>query len=130
MYRAFFLLFGSDKPSRVQLESRMKYNQLNRGELKRVMYVENKEGKIDGVDARIGWVEFSKTGKSIKYRGRELCRTSRGYLGNYYDSNTSELYWVSGIKKRGSNVHYAESAKVMIDDDALEEYQRLKITKK
>ncbi len=33
-------------------------NQLNRGLQKRLMYVENKDGDIDGVAARIGWVTF------------------------------------------------------------------------
>lgn len=29
------------------------------------MYIENKQGLIEGVDACIGWVSFSKTGKTI-----------------------------------------------------------------
>jgi hypothetical protein len=63
-------------------------NQLTRGEKRRVMYVENKDGDVDGVSARIGWVTFSKS--------------------------------------RGSNVHWAEPTKVVVDDDAREEYQRLR----
>lgn len=46
--------------------------QLNRGLKRRLMYVENKAGDIDGADARIGWVSFSKTGRTVYYRGREL----------------------------------------------------------
>lgn len=45
-------------------------NQLTRGLPRQLMYVENKEGDVDGVAARIGWVEFSKTGKTVYYRGR------------------------------------------------------------
>lgn len=34
----------------------MKSNQLTRGEERRLMYVENKNGDIGGVHGRIGWV--------------------------------------------------------------------------
>ena len=89
------------------------------------MYVENKNGDIDGVDARIGWVKFSKTGKSIYYRGRMLTKAN-GVYGNFVDIESGDEYWISGIKKRGSNVHRAESLAVHIDDDAREEYERLR----
>lgn len=51
-------------------------NQLTKGLKQRVMYVENKDGDIDGVAARIGWVTFSKTGKSVYYRGRTLAKAN------------------------------------------------------
>ncbi len=102
-------------------------NQLTRGEKRRVMYVENKDGDIDGAQGRIGWVTFSKTGLSVHYRGRTLRRTKgRGIRGNYVDAATGEEYWVSGIKKRGSNQHWAESITVRVDRDAVEAYRRLK----
>jgi len=44
----------------------MKSNQLTKGENHRVMYIENKDGDIDGVAARIDWVTFSKSGRSVK----------------------------------------------------------------
>ncbi|MCW9024711.1 MAG: hypothetical protein OQK73_08500 [Gammaproteobacteria bacterium] len=56
----------------------MKNNQLTKGENCRVMYVENKDGDIDGVDARIGWVTFSKSGRSVYYRGKTLKRAKGG----------------------------------------------------
>lgn len=106
----------------------MKKNQLNRGETQRVMYIENKEGTIDGVSARIGWATFSKTGKSVHYRGRLLRRSSgQGILGNFFDDDTGEEYWVSGIKKRGSNVQFwSETINLAVDEDAKEEYRKLK----
>jgi hypothetical protein len=105
----------------------MTTNQLTRGEKRRVMYVENKDGDIQGVSARIGWVTFSQTGLSVYYRGRTLKRTKwRGIRGNYRDEETGEEFWVSGLKVRGSNVHWAEPAKVVIDDDARDEYRRLR----
>jgi hypothetical protein len=86
------------------------------------MYVENKHGQIDGVSARIGWVNFSKTGRTVYYRGRELAK-AQGVSGNFIDVETREEYWISGVKKRGSNTHHAESGVlVLIDADAIDEY--------
>ena len=105
----------------------MKANQLTRGENRRVMYVENKNGDIDGVAARIGWVTFSRSGLSFHYRGRTLKRSKgRGIRGNYYDEATGEDYWISGVKGRGSNAHWAESVQIEVDADAQEEYRRLR----
>ena len=101
-------------------------NQLTKGETKRVMYVENKDGNIDEYRAHIGWVTFSKTGKTVYYKDKALNRLKGGgVLGNHMDQATGEEYWVSGIKKRGSNVHWAESTSVKINDDAREEYERI-----
>ena len=91
------------------------------------MYVENKEGEIDGHPARIGWVRFSKSGRSIYYRDKVLKRLKGGGVsGNYYCEESGEEYWVSGIKKRGSNTHWTEPSEVHIDTDAAEEYERIK----
>lgn len=103
--------------------------QLTRGLERRLMYVENKDGKLDGSDAWIGWVTFSKSGSTIYYRGRELQKAKRGLRGNFFDTKTGEEFWISGIKKRGSNVHWAESASVKIDDDAKAAYRELKAMK-
>lgn len=101
-------------------------NQLNRGENKRVMYVENKDGHIDEYSAHIGWVSFSKTGKTVYYRDKVLNRLKGGGIsGNHIDEATGEEYWVSGIKKRSSNAHWSESTKIKIDSDAREEYERI-----
>lgn len=102
-----------------------KRTQLTRGLKRRLMYVENKSGDIDGVAARVGWVTFSKTGQSVYYRGRTL-QKANGIAGNFRDIGSGEEYWISGIKKRGSNVHWAEHVPVLIDDDAREEYHKLK----
>ena len=84
----------------------MRTNQLTRGYSRRVMYVENKTANIDGVEARIGWVSFSKAGRTVYYRGRSLESLKGGGIsGNYIDPETGDEYWVSGIKREGSNIH-------------------------
>ena len=105
----------------------MRKTQLNRGLRRRLMYVGNKDGQIDGSNGRIGWVEFSKTGQTVYYRGRQLQKSSgQGIRGNFFDVETGEEYWVSGVKKRGSNVHWAERITVRIDPDAVDAYCALK----
>ena len=105
----------------------MKSNQLNRGENRRVMYVENKVGKIDGVRARIGWVSFSHTGRTVYHRDKQLQRSKgQGILGNYFDVETGEEYWISGIKVRGSNAHWTGRTDIKVDVDAIKEYKRIK----
>jgi hypothetical protein len=96
----------------------MKSNQLTQGHDRRVMYLENKDGLIEGAQARIGWVTFSKSGRTVYYAGPLLKAIGgRGVRGKF---------WVSGIKKRGSNTHAIESTSVIVDDDARDEYQRLR----
>lgn len=79
----------------------MKSNQLNLGQTKRVMYIENKGGLIGGVNARIGWVSFSKTGKTIYYKDKTFSKNPiAGNSGNYIDAETGQEYWISGVKKQ------------------------------
>jgi hypothetical protein len=106
----------------------MKSNQLTRGEERRLMYVENKNGYIEGAAARIGWVTFSQTGRSVYYRGLTLKRAKGGGIsGNFYEEATGQEFWISGVKTRGSNAHPAErNTQVVVDDDARDEYERLR----
>lgn len=90
-------------------------------------YVENKNGDIDGATARIGWVTLSKTGLTVYYRGKALGRAKGGgVVGNHFDTETGDEYWVTGVKKAGSNTHWAETAQVVVDDDAINEYRRIR----
>ena len=93
--------------------------------MRELMYIENKDGEIDGVPARIGWVTFSKTKRTIYYRGKSLQR-GNVIRGNHFDVDTGEEYWISGIKQRGSNSHPAKPVEVSVDDDAIDEYHRIK----
>ena len=42
--------------------------------------------------------------------------------GNYVDMETSESYWVSGVKKNGKDRHWAGSGKVLLEAAAVAEY--------
>ena len=90
-----------------------------------MMYVELKSGYGENGPAWIGRVTFSKSGRSIFYRGRELIRIRGGVSGNYMDVQTREEFWVSGVKRSGSNRDWAGSGPVQIDDDVRAEYEAL-----
>jgi hypothetical protein len=86
------------------------------------MYIECKAGRLTG-DARIGRVTFSKTGKTIYYKGRRFqSLKGRGFKSNYYDVETGEDYWISGPKKNGQDRLYGEKVPIHIDEDVSEEY--------
>jgi hypothetical protein len=84
------------------------------------MYIEYKGGGIEG-PARIGRVTFSKTGRTLYYRGRRFASLAgQGFKANYVDEETGEHYWISGCKKDGTDALYSTS--VEIDEDVREEY--------
>lgn len=92
----------------------------------RVMYVELKTASNDRGPAWIGWVRFSKSGRTVYYRDLTLRRWTGGHpYANYADVHSGDDYWVSGVKKNGADRHWAGSGPVHIDDDARTEYERL-----
>ena len=91
-----------------------------------IRYIERKAGSLEG-PARIGWVTFSKTGKTIRYGGQEFrSLKGSGYKCNYFDVDTGDEYWISGVRKdRQDRLYGGRLDEVEIDDDAKEEYFRL-----
>jgi hypothetical protein len=86
----------------------------------RIMYIEQKSDGVSG-PARIGRVTFSKSGKSVHYRGRTFqTLAGRGFKANYFDVETGNEYWISGCKKNGHDRLYGGT--VEIDEDVAEEY--------
>lgn len=108
-----------------EMAGMVKFTQLTRGQRTRMMYVELKSGYGDNGPAWIGRVTFSKSGRSIFYRGRELIRIKGGVAGNYMDVQTREEFWISGVKRNGSNRNRAGAGPVQIDDDVRAEYEAL-----
>ncbi|MCA9471692.1 MAG: hypothetical protein MRJ96_12240 [Nitrospirales bacterium] len=97
-------------------------SQLTRGQKRRLMYIELKSGFGDSGPARIGWERFSKSGQSVYYNSKRFIKCA-GVSGNFYDVETGEEYWISGVKKRGTNRHWAGKGPVEVDADAVEEYE-------
>jgi hypothetical protein len=91
--------------------------------VKLLRYIELKSGHSDNGPAWIGYVNPSKTGRTLYFDGRALMklkgqrRAESG--GNYVDMETGESFWVSGVKKNGEDRHWAGSGKVFVEAAAL-----------
>ena len=93
-------------------------------ESSRIMFIEDKSGGLSG-SANIGRVYFSKTGKTLYYKGlRFRSLKGNGYKANYYEVESGDWYWISGPKKDRNDRLYGGHEGVVIDDDVKEEYNR------
>lgn len=85
----------------------------------RLMYVENKSGGDSG-EAWIGLVSFSKSGTTIYFNGRAYrSLKGRGISANFVDIETGKQFWISGVKKRGTNRHRCGSGIIHVDRGAV-----------
>jgi hypothetical protein len=88
----------------------------------RIMYIEYKGRGLTG-PARIGRVTFSKTGRTLYYRGKAFqSLKGSGFKANYFDLETGEHYWISGPRRDGADRLYGERLPIEIDEDVREEY--------
>lgn len=85
------------------------------------MYIECKAGNLTG-EAWIGRVAFSKTMRSVHYKGKTFEKTKSGYKYNFFDVESGDTYWISGCKKKGGDRLYGEGAPIHIDEDVRVEY--------
>jgi len=69
-------------------------------------------------------VKVSKSGNTIYFNNKAFCRI-RGIGANYFDIETGDEYWISGVKKDGQDRHWAGSGKVMIDRKIVCDYLKL-----
>lgn len=91
----------------------------------RIMYIEQKNAGHNG-PAWIGFVEFSKSGQTVYFNNKALKKLkTTGISGNYFDIETGEEYWISGIKKNGKDRHKLGGGKVMIDKKSISDYLKL-----
>ena len=91
----------------------------------RIMYIEDKSSGLEG-SARIGRVYFSKTGKTLYYRGlRFKSLSGSGFKANYFEIESGDHYWISGPRKDQNDRLYGGNAGVEIDNDIRDEYLQL-----
>ena len=65
-----------------------------------IKYIELKSGNSGNGPAWIGHVSFSKSGKTVYFDGKAFKRIGSDRLsGNYYDIESGDEYWISGVKK-------------------------------
>lgn len=91
----------------------------------KIMYIENKSEGLEG-DARIGRVYYSKTFKTLYYRGlRFQSLKGSGFKANFYELDSQQGYWISGPRKDQHDRLYGGHLNMEVDADVLEEYADL-----
>ncbi|WP_218699267.1 hypothetical protein [Olleya sp. HaHaR_3_96] len=86
-------------------------------------YIELKSGFSDNGNAWIGLVSFSKSGKTVYFNGKAF-QTSNGtgVSGNYFDLESGDEYWISGVKKDMSDRHQFGGGKIFVEKRILNDY--------
>jgi hypothetical protein len=86
------------------------------------MYIEDKSSGLIG-PGRIGRVYFSKTGKTLDYRGmRFQSLKGQGFKANYFETESGNEFWISGPRKDQNDRLYGGNKGVVIDNDVRKEY--------
>ncbi len=85
-----------------------------------IMYIEPKDG-VASLEATIGRVRLSKSGKTLEYDGRKFqSLKGAGYKANYFDIESGDSYWISRCRKDGNDGLYKTT--VHVDADVRAEY--------
>ena len=93
---------------------------------KSLLYVELKSGFSDYGPAWIGNGEFSKSGRTIYFNNLAFQSLKGAGVGaNYYNLEDGDEYWISGVKKTGSDRHWAGRGIVEIDRSVVDEFYAL-----
>ena len=90
-----------------------------------IRYIELESGYHDDGPAWIARVAVSKSGRTRYFNGKALKRSTQAGSGNYYDVVTAESYWISGVKKKGGDRHWAGRGKITIDAGAVDEHLQI-----
>ena len=86
-----------------------------------LMYIELKTGYSDDGPAWIGFAKTSKTGNTIYFNDHAFQKQT-GYYSNYVDIENGDEYWISGVKRTGSNRHPCGGGVILVESRAVEAY--------
>jgi hypothetical protein len=88
-----------------------------------LIYVELKTGCGDRGPAYIGFGEYSKSKKTVYFNDQafQSCK-GNGIGANFYDLESQDDYWISGIKREGGDRHWAGGGIISVDQEALQDF--------
>ena len=85
-----------------------------------IMYIEAKSD-VANLEATIGRVHLSKTGKTLEYGGKKFqSLKGHGFKSNYFDIESGEEYWISRCRRDGNDGLYRTT--VFVDEDVRAQY--------
>ena len=86
-------------------------------------YIELVNGFSHDGPAWIGLASFSKSGKTVYFDGKAFQRVGSDRTGgNFYDIESGDEYWISGIKKDMSDRHKFGGGKIFVEKRILNNY--------
>lgn len=89
-----------------------------------IKYIELKLGHSG--PAWIGLVSYSKSGRTVYFNGKAFQRIGSDRIqGNFFDIESGEEYWISGVKKDMTDRHRFGSGKIMVEERAVKEYLKI-----
>jgi hypothetical protein len=91
---------------------------------KEILYVELIQIYDHKGPAWIGYGQFSKSGRSVYFNGKVFTK-EQGVIGNHFDIENGDEYWISGIKKNGEDRHRYGSGKIHIDKSVIDDYLKI-----
>jgi hypothetical protein len=89
-----------------------------------IVYVEIETRSNHDGKAWIGKCFFSKTGQTIYFNGN-VYRKGKGFSSNYFDIETGNGFWISGVKKNGNDRHRFGKGIIEIDESIIPEYLKI-----
>src|SRR6185312_146940 len=67
-------------------------------------------------------VFFRRRGQTTYFNGLFFLKGERHSAGNHLEFLSGDSYWISGIKKKGDDRHWAGGGRIKIDKDVVTEY--------
>lgn len=88
-----------------------------------IKYIELKSNYSHNGPAWIGLVSYSKSGRTLYFDGKAFQRIGSDRMcGNYYDIESGEEYWISGVKENRTDRHKYGGGKILVEERILQEY--------
>lgn len=89
-----------------------------------IIYVELKSGFADNGPAWIGKGFYTSSRKTVYFNG-QVFKRGKGIAGNHFDQQNGDEYWISGVKKDGTDRHWAGGGKIILDQQSVDEYLKI-----
>lgn len=86
-----------------------------------LVFIELKTGFANNGPAYIGYAARSKSGRTIFFNGKAFRKSTQCISGNYFDIESEEHYWISGVKKTGTDRLHGANGPTYVDRQALAE---------
>ena len=88
-----------------------------------IKYIEHKPAEhTDRGEAWIARVWHSSSGRTLYFNNMAL-KIGSGFDCNHFDLVTGAEFWISGVKKQGSNRHWAGGGPIQIEQSLVEWYR-------